>query len=119
MKREPSRAPERDEATLRRSIANASPGNIGFAYTAPEGGAEPEAPVTRLGLVWRIAASLVLAAVGINAVVQIVRILVQPDAAWVAALGMAVVALLTLAYPVVNVVRWVRAVRRRPQRPAA
>lgn len=119
MKQEPRRAPERDEATLRRSIANAGPGNIGFAYTAPEGGAEPEAPATPLGLVWRVAASVVLAAVGINAVVQIVRILVEPEPAWVAVLGMGVVALLTLAYPVVNLVRLVRAVRRRRQRPAA
>lgn len=111
--------PERDEATMRRSIANAAPGNVGFAYSAPEGGAGPEAPVTRLGLAWRIAASIVLAAIGINALVQIVRMMTQTEPAWVAALGMAIVAMLALAYPVVNVVRVVRAVRRRRQRPAA
>ncbi len=108
-----------DEATTRMSIANAAPGSVGFAYTPPDHGADAEAPMTRLGLVWRIFASVVLAAVGVNAVVQIVRITVQSDPAWVAALGMAVVALLTLAYPVVNLVRWVRVVRRRRQRPAA
>ncbi|WFR67819.1 hypothetical protein P9139_05260 [Curtobacterium flaccumfaciens] len=101
------------------SIANAAPGTVGFAYTPPDHGADPDQPATRLGLVWRIVASIVLAAVGINAVVQVVRLLVQPDPAWVAALGMAVVALLALAYPAVNLVRWVRAARRRRQRPAA
>lgn len=101
------------------SIANAAPGNVGFAYAPPDHGADPDPPVTRLGLVWRLVASLVLAAVAVNAVVQIVRIMVQPEPAWVAALGMAVVAMLTLAYPVVNLVRWARAVRRRRQRPAA
>jgi hypothetical protein len=92
---------------------------MGIPYDAPErgAGASETGPVTPLGLVWRIVASLVLAAVGINAVVQIVRIMVQPDAAWVGALGMAVIAIIALAYPVVNLVRWVRASRR--QRPAA
>jgi hypothetical protein len=94
---------------------------MGIPYDAPErgAGASGAEAVTRLGLAWRIVASLVLAAVGINAVVQIVRIAVQPDPAWVAALGMAVVAMLALAYPIVNVVRWVRAARRPRQRPAA
>lgn len=104
---------------MRRSIANASPGNMGFAYTAPEHGADPASPVTRLGLVWRVLASIVLAAIGINAVVQIVLLTARPEPAWVPALGMAVVALLTLAYPAVNLVRWVRAIRQRGQRPAA
>ncbi|WP_144715401.1 hypothetical protein [Curtobacterium pusillum] len=93
-------------------------GNAGFTmgipYEAPErgAGASDAAAVTRLGLAWRIVASLVLAAVGINAVVRIVLILAQPDGAYAGALGMAVIAIIALAYPVVNVVRWVRASRR-------
>jgi len=103
---------------MRRSIANAGPANFGFAYSAPEPGADLEVPVTRLGLVWRIVASLVLAAVGINAVVVLVRLLAQSEPAWIGALGMAVVAMLTLAYPVVNVRRLVRSVRARRRRGA-
>ncbi|SDQ22221.1 hypothetical protein SAMN02800687_0919 [Curtobacterium sp. UNCCL20] len=93
---------------------------MGIPYDAPErgAGASDAGSLTTLGLVWRIVASLVLAALGVNAVVQIVRIMVQPEPLWVAALGMAVLAIVTLAYPIVNVVRWVRATRRR-QRPAA
>lgn len=105
-------AQERDEATMRMSMANASPGNIGFAYSAPEHGAGPDAPVTLRGLVWRIVASAVLAVFGVNAVVQIVRMLAQAEPVWVGALGMTVVAVLTLAYPFVNLVRWVRLVYR-------
>lgn len=111
------------EAVARpRNAAGAdSAATMGIPYDAPErgAGASDAGPLTPLGLAWRIVASLVLAALGINAVVQIVRIAVQPDPAWVAALGMAVVALLALAYPVVNLVRLVRAARRRRQRPAA
>lgn len=87
---------------------------MGIPYDAPErgtGGGVAE-PVTRVGLVWRIVASLVLAAVGINAVVRIVLVMVEPDPAWVAALGMAVIAVIALAYPIVNVVRLVRHRRR-------
>lgn len=88
------------------SIANASPGNIGFAYSAPDHGAEPDAPVTRLGLLLRIVASAVLAVIGVNAVVQIVRMLAQAEPVWVGALEMTVVVVLTLDYPFVNLVRW-------------
>ncbi len=109
------RSQESDEATMRRSIANASPFNFGFAYSAPETGADPERPVTRLGLVWRIVASTGLAAVGINAVVVIIRLLARTEPGWVGALGMAVIAMLALAYPAVNVARLVRSVRRRRQ----
>ena len=108
-----------DEATTRMSIANAAPGTVGFAYTPPDHAAGADAPTTPLGLVWRIVASLVLAAVGINAVAVIVRTMIQPEPAWVAALGMAVVAMLALAYPVVNVLRLVRTARLRRQRPTA
>lgn len=109
------RAAESDESTMRRSIQNANPNVIGFAYSAPEHGPDPEPPVTRLGLAWRITASLVLAAIGVNAIVQIIRLLAATDPNWVGALGMTVVAMLTLAYPAVNIARWLRT--RRRQRP--
>ncbi|GAA3341147.1 hypothetical protein GCM10017714_23880 [Curtobacterium pusillum] len=119
----PYRAPEHSEAVARPRTADGDGGQItmGIPYDAPGfgAGASDGEPVTRLGLVWRAVASLVLAAVGVNAVVQIVRMLAQDAPAWVGALGMAVVAMLALAYPVVNLVRLVRAARRRRQRPAA
>ena len=103
------------EAVARPTTADSEGGAVtmGIPYDAPAhgAGASDAGPVTPLGLTWRIVASIVLAAVGINAVVRIVVIMVQPDALWVAALGMAVIAIVALAYPVVNVVRWVRASR--------
>lgn len=109
--------PDYTEAVARpRNSGNGGPeGGItmGIPYEAPERGVVAAGePVTRAGLVWRIVASLVLAAVGINAVVRIVLIMVEPDPAWVAALGMAVIAVIALAYPIVNVVRLVRHRRR-------
>lgn len=115
------RAPEYTEAVARPRDESGTTFTMGIPYDAPEhgAGASDVGPLTRTELVWRVVASLVLAALGINAVVQIVRLLARPEAAWVGALGMAVVAILTLAYPVVNVVRWFRATRRSGQRPAA
>ncbi|MGN8048281.1 hypothetical protein ACTJKO_01230 [Curtobacterium sp. 22159] len=110
----PYRAPEHTEAVARPRGESGNHMVMGIPYEAPEHGAGAGAggTVSRLGLAWRIVASLVLAAIGINAVVVIVRTLVQPDAVWVGALGMVVVAMLAFAYPVVNLVRWVRAARR-------
>lgn len=87
---------------------------VGIPYVAPSrgSGVSEATPLSRAGLAWRIIASIVLAAVGVNAVVTMVLLFGQPDAAWVGALGMAAVAMLTLAYPVVNLVRWIRAVHR-------
>lgn len=106
--------PDYSEAVGAPRFANGSQQVMGIPYDPPEAGAgaADTVAVTRLGLLWRIVASIVLAAVGINAVVVIVRIMIQPGPAWVAALGMAVIAVIALAYPIVNVVRWVRAVRR-------
>ncbi|MEK6312150.1 MAG: hypothetical protein V4755_15755 [Curtobacterium sp.] len=109
--------PEYTEAVRPRSSGNGTTDGgmtMGISYAAPERGrvgGEAE-PVSRAGLVWRVVASLVLAAVGINALVVVGRILAGPADVWVGAIGMALVAVLALAYPVVNVVRWVRASRR-------
>lgn len=86
----------------------------GIPYDAPERGhvSGEAGPVSRAGLLWRVVASLVLAAVGINALVVVFRILAGPADVWAGAIGMALVAALALAYPVVNVVRWVRVSRR-------
>ena len=88
---------------------------VGIPYAAPERGlvSGVSEPVSRSGLVWRIVASIVLAAIGINALVVVGRILAGPADVWAGAIGMAVIALLALAYPVVNLVRWVRAARPR------
>lgn len=87
---------------------------MGIPYEAPTRGAgvSEATPLSRGGLAWRIVASIVLAGVGVNAVVTMVLLFGQPDSAWVGALGMAAVAMLMLAYPVVNIVRWIRAGRR-------
>lgn len=109
------------EAVARPRTADSEGGAItmGLPYVAPEhgAGASDGRQVTRLGLVWRAVASLVLAAVGINAVVRSIPLWqnanVEPTSgAWVGALALLVLAALALAYPVVNVVRWVRAARR-------
>lgn len=93
---------------------------MGLPYDAPTAGAGAGAaeavPVSRAGLVWRIVASLVLAAVGINAIVRSVPLWQTANVdgasgAWVGALALLVLAALALAYPIVNVVRWVRAKR--------
>lgn len=113
------------EAVARpRATGDGSPnGGIaaGIPYDAPERGVAggPAGPVSRGALAWRVAASVVLAAVGVNALVVIVRILAGPADVWAGAIGMAVVAVLAFAYPVVNLVRWVRAVRSRRHRPIA
>ncbi|WP_439689892.1 hypothetical protein ACRQ4C_02035 [Curtobacterium sp. SP.BCp] len=87
---------------------------MGIPYDAPGRGlvSGDVEPVSRSGLAWRVVASLVLAAIGINALVVVVRILAGPADVWAGAIGMALVAALALAYPVVNVVRWVRVSRR-------
>ena len=93
---------------------------MGLPYDATTAGAGAGAaevvPVSRAGLVWRIVASLVLAAVGINAIVRSVPLWQTANVdgasgAWVGALALLVLAALALAYPIVNVVRWVRAKR--------
>lgn len=121
--------PDYTEAVARpRNSGNGGPESgmtAGIPYDAPERGlAGPSEPVTRAGLAWRIVASLVLAAVGINAVVRSIPLWqsANVDAStgtWVGALALLVLAGLALAYPVVNLVRWVRAARSRRQRPAA
>lgn len=91
---------------------------MGLPYDAPTAGAGADGavPVSRAGLVWRIVASLVLAAIGINAIVRSVPLWQTANVdgasgAWVGALALLVLAALALAYPIVNVVRWVRAKR--------
>ncbi|MBT2502470.1 hypothetical protein [Curtobacterium sp. ISL-83] len=120
---ERSSNPEYTEAVARPRNGGMDGGasTMGIPYDAPErgAGASDLVPVTGPGLAWRVIASLVLGAVGVNGLVQIARMLAQPDPAWVGALGMAVIAMIALAYPVVNLVRLGRAVRRRRQRPAA
>ena len=86
---------------------------MGIPYEPPTRGSGAASPLSRGGLVWHIVASVALAAVGVNAVVTMFVLFGEPDAAWVGGLGMAAVALLTLAYPVVNLVRWMRSLRRR------
>jgi hypothetical protein len=115
----PYRAPE---AVARpRSTSDAGLGMaVGIPYTAPTAGAGAgdERPVTTGGLVWRIVASIVLVALGVNALVRAVPLLQTANsdpasAAWVSALALLVIAALFLAYPVVNLVRWVHASRTR------
>ena len=115
----PYRAPE---AVARpRSTSDAGHGlTMGIPYTAPSAGAgaTEERPVTTGGLVWRIVASVVLVALGVNALVRAVPLLQTANsdpasAAWVSALGLLVIAALFFAYPVVNVVRWAHARRAR------
>jgi hypothetical protein len=91
---------------------------MGLPYDAPTAGAgaAEAVSVSRAGLVWRIVASLVLAAIGINAIVRSVPLWQTANVdgasgAWVGALALLVLAALALAYPIVNVVRWVRAKR--------
>lgn len=110
--------PDYTEAVARpRNSGNGGPESgitMGIPYDAPERGlvSGDAEPVSRSGLLWRIVASIVLAAIGINALVVVARILAGPADVWAGAIGMALVAALALAYPVVNVVRWVRASRR-------
>jgi len=125
----PYRAPEYTEAVARpRNSGDGSTGGqtMGIPYDAPTAGAgaSEAVPVSRAGLAWRIVASLVLAAVGINAIVRSVPLWqsanVDPaSGAWVGAVALLVLAGLALAYPIVNLVRWVRTARSRRQRPAA
>lgn len=91
---------------------------MGLPYDAPTAGAgaSEAAPVSRAGLVWRIVASLVLVAVGINAIVRSVPLWQSANVdassgAWVGGIALLVLAALALAYPVVNLVRWIRAKR--------
>jgi len=116
------------EAVARPRTADSEGGAVtmGLPYDAPEhgAGASDGRPATRLVLVWRVVASLVLAAVGVNAVVRSIPLWqsanVDPaSGAWVGALALLVLAGLALAYPVVNVLRLVRTARLRRQRPTA
>ncbi|MFJ3035231.1 hypothetical protein ACIPC2_12570 [Curtobacterium pusillum] len=117
----PYRAPEYTEAVARprNSGDGATAGyTMGIPYDAPTAGAGAveAVSVSRAGLVWRIVASLVLAAIGINAIVRSVPLWQTANVdgasgAWVGALALLVLAALALAYPIVNVVRWVRAKR--------
>ncbi|TDN43846.1 hypothetical protein EDF64_10619 [Curtobacterium flaccumfaciens] len=124
----PYRAPEYTEAVARpRPGSDGGTGmTMGIPYDAPTAGAgaSDSVPVTRAGLAWRIVASLVLAAVGVNAIVRSVPLWqsanVDPTSgAWVGAVALLILAGLALAYPIVNLVRWVRTARSRRQRPAA
>ncbi|WP_439693464.1 hypothetical protein ACRQ4B_04315 [Curtobacterium sp. SP.BCo] len=125
----PYRAPEYTEAVARpRNSGDGADGGytMGIPYDAPTAGAAASdaGPVSRAGLVWRIVASLVLTAVGINAIVRSVPLWQNANVdastgSWVGGLALLVLAGLALAYPIVNLVRWVRAARGRGQRPAA
>lgn len=91
---------------------------MGIPYDPPAwgAGAAEDVQLTRRGLVWRIVASLVLAAIGVNALVRMIPLLQSANTdphggAWVPALGLLVLAALFLAYPVLNLVRWVRSRR--------
>ncbi len=115
----PYRAPE---AVARPRATGDSGTNMvmGIPYEAPTAGAaaSEQRPVTTGALVWRIVASVVLVALGVNALVRAVPLLQTANsdpasAAWVSALGLLVIAALFLAYPVVNVVRWLHASRSR------
>lgn len=116
---QPHRDPDHTEAVGRpRAGSDSGTGmTMGIPYDAPERGRVVAAePVTRVGLVWRIVASLVLVAAGVNAVVRSVPLwqtanVDQASGAWVGALALIVLAGLFFAYPVVNLVRWVRAKR--------
>lgn len=106
------------EAVARPRNESGTQVTMGIPYDPPErgAGASVAAPVTRAGFVWRVVASLVLAVLGVNALVRMVPLLQNANTdpgsgAWVGALGLLVLAALFLAYPVVNVVRWVRARR--------
>lgn len=115
----PYRAPE--AVAPPRPTSDAGHGmTMGIPYEAPTvgAGAAGERPLTSGGLAWRVVASLLLAALGVNALVRTVPLLQTANAdpqsaAWVGALGLLVLAALALAYPVVNVVRWAHAVRAR------
>jgi len=120
--------PDYSAAVARPQTADGDGGQLtmGLPYDAPTVGAAASeaAPVSRAGLAWRIIASLVLAAIGINAISRSFPLWqsANVDAStgtWVGALALLVLAGLALAYPIVNLVRWVRAVRSRRQRPAA
>lgn len=109
--------PDYTEAVRPRSSGNGTTDGgmtMGIPYDAPARGlvSGDAEPVSRSGLAWRIVASIVLTVVGTNALVVVGRILAGPADVWAGAIGMALVAVLALAYPVVNVVRWVRASRR-------